>query len=174
MRAAIVLCSCLALAACEREARRIEKPPHAPTATSGPATELQPGEAGPGPETTHASGSYNDRSAFEVSQGKRLYKWYNCNGCHGSGGGGMGPALMDDKWLYGSEPAQVFATIMEGRPKGMPSFKGRIPEDEAWQLVAYVRSMSALTPKNARTSRGDGMQAVISESRRHRGETKKQ
>jgi hypothetical protein len=40
--------------------------------------------------------------------------------------------------------------------------------------VAYVRSMSALTPKNARPSRGDGMQAVISESRRHRGETRKQ
>jgi cytochrome c oxidase cbb3-type subunit 3 len=174
MRALVAFAACLALAACEREARRIDKPPHAATVTADPMTPLHPGEAGPGPQMTHESGAYNDSNAFELSQGKRLYKWYNCNGCHGSGGGGMGPALMDDKWLYGSAPDQVFATIMEGRPNGMPSFKGRIPEDEAWQLVAYVRSMSALTPKNARPSRGDGMQAVISESRRHRGETRKQ
>jgi cytochrome c oxidase cbb3-type subunit 3 len=80
----------------------------------------------------------------------------------------MGPALMDSKWLYGAEPAQVFATIMQGRPNGMPAFQGRIPEEQAWQIVAYVRSMSGLTPQDARPGRGDGMQAGEPESRRVR------
>jgi cytochrome c oxidase cbb3-type subunit 3 len=80
----------------------------------------------------------------------------------------MGPALMDAKWLYGSDPAQIFTTIMDGRPNGMPAFRGRIPEEQAWQLVAYVRSMSGLTPKDGRPSRSDGMQAIEAESRRSR------
>ena len=37
---------------------------------------------------------------------------------------------------------QHLATIVEGRPNGMPSFGGRIPDEQVWQLVAYVRSMS--------------------------------
>ena len=37
-------------------------------------------------------------------QGKRLFSWYNCIGCHANGGGGIGPPLMDDEWIYGSRP----------------------------------------------------------------------
>jgi len=69
----------------------------------------------------------------------------------------MGPALMDDKWLYGSRPQDIFTTIVEGRPNGMPSFRDRIPEQQVWQLVAYVRSLSSLTPKGARPGRNDHM-----------------
>jgi cytochrome c oxidase cbb3-type subunit 3 len=47
-----------------------------------------------------------DENAYAVNQGKRLYRWYNCNGCHANGGGGIGPALMDAEWRYGSDPAQ--------------------------------------------------------------------
>ena len=31
---------------------------------------------------------------------------------------------MDDKWIYGYEPEQIFATISQGRPNGMPAFGG--------------------------------------------------
>ena len=62
---------------------------------------------------------------------------------------------MDDKWIYGSDPQNIFETVVEGRPNGMPSFKGRIPEDQAWQIVAYVRSMAGLAAKNAAPSRTD-------------------
>ena len=44
----------------------------------------------------------------------------NCVGCHCHGGGGMGPALMDDQWRYGGRIDQIAATIAEGRPNGMP------------------------------------------------------
>ena len=60
-----------------------------------------------------------------------------------------GPALMDDEWLYGSEPAQhLRRRIVQGRPNGMPSFGGHIPEDQVWQIVAYVRSMSGQLRKD--------------------------
>ena len=66
----------------------------------------------------------------------------NCTGCHAHGGGAIGPPLMDDSWIYGSHPDQIFATIVEGRPNGMPSFRGKLPDYEIWQLAAYVRSLS--------------------------------
>src|SRR5213592_5003285 len=142
----IVLAATLALAACEREKRELEKPlatPNAIAQADGVA-DLQPGQPGRGMREVKAAGGYNESSAYEVSQGKVLYRWFNCIGCHAQGGGGIGPALMDASWIYGKEPGDIFATIMDGRPNGMPSFRGRIPEEQAWRLVAYVRSLSGL------------------------------
>ena len=62
----------------------------------------------------------------------------------------MGPPLMDSRWVYGSEPENIFATIMQGRPNGMPAFRGRIPQQQVWQIVAYVRSIAGLTPADTR------------------------
>jgi cytochrome c oxidase cbb3-type subunit 3 len=72
---------------------------------------------------------------------------------------------MDDVWIYGSEPANIYATIVEGRPNGMPSFGGHIPDEQVWQLVAYVRSMSGLVPQDAAPSRNDDIQSKPSENR---------
>jgi cytochrome c oxidase cbb3-type subunit 3 len=102
-----------------------------------------------------------EENAWAMAEGKRLFVQFNCNGCHGNGGGGMGPALMDHKWIYGSNPEQVFSTIMEGRPNGMPSFKGKIPDQQAWQIAAYVRSMSGLVPFTAAPGRSDDLDPVI-------------
>jgi cytochrome c oxidase cbb3-type subunit III len=146
-----------ALIACDREERRFTE---APPAGSPPGTTrfstLQPG---PAMITTTVSNRY-DSNAYAVSQGQRLFAWYNCTGCHANGGGGMGPPLMDDQWIYGSDPAQIYQTIMEGRPNGMPSWAGRIPDQQVWQIVAYVRTMSALTPASARNSRPDHMMTL--------------
>jgi cytochrome c oxidase cbb3-type subunit 3 len=69
----------------------------------------------------------------------------------------MAPPLIDNKWIYGSQPQQIFATIVEGRPNGMPSFRGKIPDHQVWQLVAYVRSMSGLGTSGASPGRSDNM-----------------
>ena len=37
----------------------------------------------------------------------------------------------------------------------MPSFRGRIPEEQAWEIVAYVRSMSGLVSSEAAPNRSD-------------------
>ena len=62
---------------------------------------------------------------------------------------------MDSEWRYGSDPASLFQTIMQGRPNGMPSFGGHIPEDQVWQIVAYVRSMSGQLRQDVAPSRSD-------------------
>ena len=67
------------------------------------------------------------------------------------------PPLMDEQWLYGSEPAQIVATIVEGRVNGMPSFAGRISEDQLWQIAAYVRSLSGLVAGDVASGRNDGL-----------------
>jgi len=56
----------------------------------------------------------------------------------------MGPSLRDKVWLYGGSDDQIFDSIAEGRPKGMPAWGARIPEDQIWQLVTYIRTMRTL------------------------------
>jgi cytochrome c oxidase cbb3-type subunit III len=81
-------------------------------------------------------------NADAVNTGKRLFGQYNCSGCHSNGGGGMGPSLMDGTWIYGGRLEQIHQTLVEGRPNGMPAWGGKIPDQQLWQLSAYVRSMS--------------------------------
>jgi cytochrome c oxidase cbb3-type subunit 3 len=69
---------------------------------------------------------------------------------------------MDGGWIHGSEPATIFTVILEGSPNGMPSFRGKIPDDQIWQLVAYVRSLSGLVPPDAAPGRSDHMQVTTS------------
>lgn len=79
---------------------------------------------------------------FAMMQGRKLFLWYNCYGCHGGhGGGGMGPSLRDQTWIYGSTDAQIFDSIAQGRGKGMPAWGLKVPEEQIWQLVAYIKSM---------------------------------
>jgi cytochrome c oxidase cbb3-type subunit 3 len=142
----------LLVAGCEREERQFHPSPNSTTAMASISiSDLQPGNPPPGPET----GIPEEYSAFDVSEGQRLFNWYNCSGCHSHGGGGMGPPLMDNRWIYGSEPANIYSTIIQGRPNGMPSWRGKIPDYQVWQIVAYVRSMSGLVAKNERPSRQD-------------------
>jgi cytochrome c oxidase cbb3-type subunit III len=77
-----------------------------------------------------------------LQDGRRLFNWYNCSGCHGGhAGGGMGPSLRDPVWLYGNRDDQIFNTIAQGRSRGMPAWGTKIPQDQIWQLVAYIKSM---------------------------------
>ena len=155
MRALVALAlGALLVAACEREQRRFSEV--APSAG-------RPEQARPGVLSTRHP---YDANAWAIGEGKRLYQAYNCNGCHASGGGGMGPALMDAAWIYGSEPQNIYTTIVEGRENGMPAFGGKIPDQQIWQLVAYVRSMSAQLRFDVRPGRDDHMRVKESEMAR--------
>ena len=168
---AVTVLVAVALAGCDREKRQFEPPGAAASVPDTKrATSLRPGAGEPiEPGVTAASQSTDyEANAYAVNQGKRLYRWYNCSGCHAQGGGGMGPALMDAKWFYGSRPADIFATITEGRPNGMPAFGGRIPEDQIWQITAYVRSLSGQLRKDVAPSRADSLAGAPPENERDR------
>ena len=154
---------------CEREMRRFQQPATArEPVVAAPRVDLQPGAAAKGLTETKSSGGYSHGNAYEIAQGKRLYRWYNCSGCHSNGGGGMVPPLMDANLIYCHQPDAIFSTIMEGRPNGMPAFRGRIPESQAWQLVSYVRSMSGLVAADALPGRSDTLSPGEPELRRDR------
>jgi cytochrome c oxidase cbb3-type subunit III len=159
----LTIAACFVAAAafgCKREERSFRQwPPAGSPSSAIHETDLQPG---PQLRSIPIHNSYED-NAYGVSQGKTLYNQFNCSGCHFQGGGGIGPPLMDAEWIYGSQPENIFETIVEGRPNGMPSFRGKISNDQVWQLVAYVRSMSGLLRKDVASGRNDDMQVRTQE-----------
>jgi len=79
-----------------------------------------------------------------IATGAKLFIDYNCIDCHGAdGSGAMGPAFSDGRWHFGGTPGEVFESIYEGRPDGMPQWGGRITNDQIWMLTSYVRSLAS-------------------------------
>lgn len=135
----------MTLGSCEREKRDFHTPP-----PSKPV------------------GEHYERDAYDVAQGKRLFTWMNCTGCHAHGGGAIGPALMDSHWIYGGKIQQIYRSIRDGRRNGMPAWKNRLTDQQMWQLAAYVRSMGRYVRKDVAPSRDDAMNSGKAESRRPR------
>ena len=165
LAAALALACAAPLSACKREAREFERAADAAHSSAPPGVrvgELQPGQ----PIAAAPVSNRYEENAAAVSQGKQLYRQFNCGGCHAQGGGSMGPALMDDSWIYGAQPANIYATIAQGRPNGMPSFGGHIPDDQIWKLVAYVRSMSGQLHSDVAPARSDKLEGGPAEASR--------
>lgn len=78
-----------------------------------------------------------------LPEGRARYMAMNCNGCHGDyGGGGIGPPLSDNAWIYGSADENIVQSMIQGRPNGMPSYGGTLPESEMWKIAIYVQSLA--------------------------------
>ncbi|HEX4739015.1 MAG TPA: cytochrome c [Allosphingosinicella sp.] len=143
---AALLCTFFLLAGCDREERGLRHQAKAETMAFVPSGDPR-------------ANDYQN-NAFQLSQGQRLFGWMNCVGCHSHGGGGMGPPLMDNKWRYGGRMEDIVYTILNGRPNGMPPFKGRVTQQQAWQLAAYVHSLSIQTRKDVLGARTEEMSNV--------------
>lgn len=171
-RSSLLIVACVLLTGCQREKRDVRPSPTRLAIYNDAAKEsaLRPGgPINPQPVVTNP---YNG-SGYDISEGQRLFNWYNCNGCHANGGGAIGPPLIKQQWIYGGEPANIFDTIIKGRPNGMPAWGGRIPEYQVWQIVAYVRSLNGQQPTSASPTRPDTIE-TNSQTLRNRtsGETK--
>lgn len=83
-----------------------------------------------------------EHDAKAVDVGAKLFTSMNCDGCHGGGAvGAVGPSLTDGRWRYGGADADIYRSIAEGRPKGMPAFGGVLQPAMIWRLVAYIKSL---------------------------------
>ena len=92
-----------------------------------------------------------NRGSVSIEKGKELYGTY-CYSCHGMDGGGYGPVIKNDlrknAYFYpvnlkqaqtqGRTDGYIFAYIRYGGKVMMPAY-GRINEQEAWDIVYYVR-----------------------------------
>jgi cytochrome c oxidase cbb3-type subunit 3 len=98
--------------------------------------------------TTITNPYANDQGA--VTEGKDLFIQMNCVGCHGyDAKGGMGPDLTDAYWRYGGSPAEIYKSVFEGRPEGMPAWGVAVPHDQIWKIVAYIQSLGGAFPARA-------------------------
>ena len=166
-RNSLILMTAFALlAGCDREARDVRGKPFGETVPGPSPDTIFPGGAPRGALDPRLA-AYG-RNAYAISQGQQLFIRMNCVGCHAHGGGGMGPALMDAQWRYGGRIDQIAATIAEGRPNGMPSWRGKLTNQQIWQLAAFVRSLSGQEPKDAVSARADELSNTPPETQTRR------
>lgn len=68
-----------------------------------------------------------------------------CATCHGPSGQGDhtigAPNLTDDDWLFGGEPADIYATIYNARNAHMPAWTDRLDDASIKALAVYVHSL---------------------------------
>ena len=105
---------------------------------------------------------YKDKvtDAAFAEEGHKTYLSAGCNGCHGgTGGGGMGPPLTNEIWVYGKDDDTLFRLVSLGsdglkaagyhRVKQevvvgpMPPFGGILKSsDQLWKIITFIRSVN--------------------------------
>src|ERR1700761_5285199 len=106
-----------------------------------PVTGIYPGGSPAGLNPNMQNPLAKDPDA--VQRGMKDFDAFNCSGCHAANaGGGMGPSLSNDLWIYRSSPANIYLSIAQGRSAGMPAFGAMLPDRTVWELVAYIQNLS--------------------------------
>jgi cytochrome c oxidase cbb3-type subunit 3 len=94
-----------------------------------------------------------------IADGSRLFVSLNCADCHGGAGSGLvGPSFQDNRWRYGGSAGDVYRSIAEGRPEGMPVWNKILPPNEIWKLVAYVRTLGVGKDVTTQSFTGKGIE----------------
>jgi mono/diheme cytochrome c family protein len=116
-----------------------------------------PASAGPAavPPEARKTKSAVPSSAASIEAGSQLYQKY-CRFCHGNTGQGDSktapksmtppPSLADTTWVRGSSEGEIFWIIQNGAPPKyeMKGLKGKISDNDTWNLVNYVRSLGGV------------------------------
>jgi mono/diheme cytochrome c family protein len=87
----------------------------------------------------------------QIARGGELYE-ENCASCHGESGEGDGPeaadlplsptVFTDQESMADVTGAELFEAIGAGVEPSMPAFADQLTEDERWDLVAFLRSLT--------------------------------
>lgn len=145
----LILLLGLAVAACGRtQGGSPLQPPRASVPADQTLNSIPLG-APPGESSSIAASISNpfEGDAAAIQDGKRLFGQMNCVYCHGAHASGlMGPSLEGPGWRFGGSPAEIYNSIHDGRPKGMPAWGARLPPDQIWKMVAYVESLGGAEP----------------------------
>ena len=78
-----------------------------------------------------------------LEEGQALFRGL-CSGCHGgTGRGGKGPDLTDDRWIHGSGDDDIARVIRNGVPKTtMKKLGESLKEEQIRKLILYIRSLA--------------------------------
>lgn len=82
-----------------------------------------------------------------VSAGQRVFE-AGCVACHGAAAAGTerAPALNTGSFKHGSEDFDILETIQKGVPGTQMPPAVALKAEQLWQLVSYLRSLSATAP----------------------------
>ncbi len=106
--------------------------------------DLKAAQRGPiGPAAAKAAEARNPFAGNKTAEeeGGKIFR-ENCRSCHGERGeGGFGPKLAAKSHKYGGTDAELFASVANGRPGGMPPFLSGLGKDRVWKAVTYIRRL---------------------------------
>ncbi|MHB8882553.1 MAG: c-type cytochrome [Thermodesulfovibrionales bacterium] len=89
----------------------------------------------------HATKNPYAGKAKMVKEGQKIYD-YNCKSCHGEGAkGDVCPDLTVKKKKFGNSDAELFKTISQGLPGGMPNWDKTLGTEKIWKIITYLRSL---------------------------------
>jgi putative heme-binding domain-containing protein len=99
-----------------------------------------------GVESTTAAKTVATLTALDpaaLAEGQALFRGL-CTGCHGgTGRGGKGPDLTDERWIHGNSDQDIARVIQNGVPKTtMKKLGDALKDDQIKRLVAYIRSLA--------------------------------
>jgi mono/diheme cytochrome c family protein len=136
-----------------------------PQAAAPQSTPAPGGEAGSPSATAEKTGKGVLKSPYQdfakvADEGHKKFMSAGCNGCHGgTGGGGMGPPLTNQVWVYGKDDDTLFRLVALGSDglkkqgysrKGSENVVGPMPpmgnvvksDDDLWKIIAWIRSVN--------------------------------
>jgi putative heme-binding domain-containing protein len=78
-----------------------------------------------------------------LAEGQALFRGL-CSGCHGgSGRGGKGPDLTDQRWIHGSTDADIERVIRNGvLSTTMKKLGESLKDEQIKRVIAYIRSLA--------------------------------
>ena len=87
-----------------------------------------------------------DGDAAAIEEGEALFQAVCTGYCHVTSDSqreAKCPDLFDCEWTHGSSDKEMFAVLQNGVPNTeMAPFKGQLPDEMLWQILAYVKSAS--------------------------------
>jgi cytochrome c oxidase cbb3-type subunit 3 len=94
-----------------------------------------------------------EATAASIAAGKRSYQRL-CTRCHGPAGKGDGtaatgaqpPDLTDGQWDFGGSDGEIFTAIHDGTSADMDGYAARLSDAEIWNVVNYLRTLTAGRP----------------------------
>jgi cytochrome c oxidase cbb3-type subunit 3 len=79
--------------------------------------------------------------AAAIAEGGQVFLQI-CAACHKPDATGLvGPSLVDPYWKYGHSDAELFQTVMEGRPAGMPAWGAQLGSEKVWRALAWLETL---------------------------------
>jgi hypothetical protein len=150
-----------------------QKPAGGDTAAAGGGANGNPEELAKSAEKGTLKSPISDPKSA-AGEGQKVYMAAGCNGCHGgTGGGGMGPPLTNQVWIYGKDDDTLFRLIALGSDglkaegysrKGSESVVGPMPphgkivksSEDLWKIIAWIRSINPSSAGGGTTTDGGG------------------